>query len=226
MKRILLVRHNEDPGDDGVQTTLSASGHEISTVKPFKGEPIDLGGIDGAVIYGGPFSVFDTDSHPFLNDESRLIGHCLEEGLPLLGICQGAQQIAWHLGAHVGPVASGVKEFGYYEVTPTAQAGDFLDRPLFLPQNHWHTFGLPADAVHLASSEAFANQAFRVGETTFALQFHAEQGPAGFRRWQARQDAPYGDLGVQGRAEQDLLMEAHHQAQSAWFSGFVSRLFG
>ena len=135
-------------------------------------------------------------------------------------------EIAWHLGADVGPVESGIREFGYFEITPTAEAGDFLDRPLFLPQNHFHTFALPAGAVHLASSETFPNQAFRIGDKTYALQFHAEQGPAGFRRWQERQGAPYGTLGAQDRDEQDRLMEAHHAAQLAWFSGFVTKLFG
>lgn len=226
MKRILLVRHAEEPDDDHAATTLANNGHTTTSVMPFKGEAIDLDGVDGAVIYGGPFNVFDADKHPFLNDEARLIGHCLENGLPLLGICQGAQQIAWHLGAEVGPVASGIREFGYFKITPTDDAGDFLDRPLFLPQNHFHTFALPAGAVHLASSEIFPNQAFRVGETTYALQFHAEQGPAGFRRWQERQGAPYGTPGAQERGEQDRLREAHHDAQFAWFSDFVTRLFG
>jgi len=225
-RRVVLVRHAEEPGDDHAQTALAAKGHAIKTVMPFKGEPIDLDDVDGAVIYGGPFNVFDTDRYPFLDDEARLIEHCLAQGLPLLGICQGAQQIAWHLGADVGPVASGIREFGYFEITPTAGAGDFLDRPLFVPQNHFHTFALPAGAVHLASSETFPNQAFRVGDTTYALQFHAEQGPTGFRRWQDKQGAPFGTLGAQDRAHQDKLMEAHHEAQLAWFSGFVSKLFG
>lgn len=153
MKRIVLVRHWEEPGDDRAQTTLEADGHAITTAMPFKGETIDLSAVDGAVIYGGPFNVFDTDKHPFLDDEAALIEHCLENDLPLLGICQGAQQIAWHLGADVGPVESGIREFGYFEITPTAEAGDFLDRALFLPQNHFHTFALPEGAVHLASSE-------------------------------------------------------------------------
>lgn len=226
MKRVALVRHSEEPGDDHAQTTLTANGHAVDTVMPFKGELINLHGIDGAVIYGGPFNVFDTDKHPFLHDEARLIEHCLNNDLPLLGICQGAQQIAWHLGAEVGPVASGIREFGYFEITPTAEAGDFLDRPLFLPQNHFHTFALPAGAVHLASSETFPNQAFRVGDQAYGLQFHAEQGPAGFRRWQERQDAPYGTPGAQDRGDQERLMQAHHPAQLAWFKSFVTKLFG
>ena len=78
------------------------------------------GAVVGAVVYGGPFSVFETDAHPFLNDEYRFIDACMTRGVPLLGICQGSQQIAHHLGAHVGPKSGETCEFGYYEVTPTA----------------------------------------------------------------------------------------------------------
>ena len=47
---------------------------------------------------GGPFNVFDEAKHPFLHDENRWIEQCLKTGVPLLGICQGAQSIARVLG--------------------------------------------------------------------------------------------------------------------------------
>ena len=44
------------------------------------------------------------------------------------------------------------------------------------PVLQWHgdTFELPAGAVHLGRSIAYANQAFRVGEAAYGLQFHLE----------------------------------------------------
>ena len=143
----------------------------------------------------------------------------------MLGICQGAQMIAWHLGAHVGPPESNVHEFGYYELTPTAEAGDFLPSPIHVVQSHWHGFDLPAGATRLAASALFPNQAFRIGDKVFGFQFHAEVTPEGFRAMQERGSARYGLPGVQPRAEQDRLMALHDRAQGDWFNGFLSRLF-
>src|SRR5215470_4427027 len=44
------------------------------------------------------------------------------------------------------------------------------------PALQWHgdTFAIPAGAVHLAGSEAYPQQAFRFGETAYAIQFHVE----------------------------------------------------
>jgi len=44
---------------------------------------------------------------------------------------------------------------------------------------HWHhdTFDLPDGAVHLARSSQYENQAFRLGDCAYGLQFHVEASP-------------------------------------------------
>ena len=49
---------------------------------------------DLAVVLGGPIGVGDEDRYPFLRDELRLVKARLEAGLPLLGVCLGAQLMA------------------------------------------------------------------------------------------------------------------------------------
>lgn len=230
MRELVLVRHGDDVADDRVLAFAEAAEFTPVTVKPFKGESLGEPGPQtaGTVVYGGPFNVFDEHLHPFLHDEARWLAACIARGLPVLGICQGGQQIARLLGAHVGPPASGVHEFGLYPVTPTpeAVAEGFLTTPLHMTLSHWHHFDVPEGAVRLASSQLYPNQAFRWGARTYALQFHPECSTKGFRRWQSRERAPYGKPGVQDRAEQDRLLAAHDAAQAAWFAGFLARLFG
>jgi len=54
-----------------------------------------------------------------------------------------------------------------------------------VPVLHWHgdTIALPKGAVRLASTAITENQAFSVGRTVLALQFHAEVKAEHFERW-------------------------------------------
>ena len=191
-KRVVLIRHNDGPSDDRVLSFFQARGIEPEQRYPFKGD--SLGQVDdsvaASVIYGGPFNVFETDKYPFLLEENRWAEDCMARGVPLLGICQGAQQIAHILGARVGPKPGEPHEFGYYPIYATEAGKAYLPEQLYVAQAHFHEFELPRGAELLAYSETFPTQAMRAGETTFGFQFHPEVTLAGFRRWQDRPGPP------------------------------------
>ena len=223
--QVLLVRHGDEPADDRAAITLRNLGFATQLLRPFKGEllPDQVRRLAGVVIYGGPFNAYAEAEHPFLVDERRLIERTMAEGVPLLGICQGAQQIAHHLGAYVGPREDGMHEFGLYEITPTDHAGDFLQAPMHVSQAHFHGFDLPSGAKRLAYSDRFANQAVRFNETTYGFQFHPEVTRAGFERWQNAPWALYGKPGAQTRREQDRLWKKFGEDQAVWFGRFLER---
>jgi GMP synthase (glutamine-hydrolysing) len=221
-KRVLCVRHGDGPTDDRVTNWCVLNGARADIRRPFQGDRLgeiteDLAAV---VVYGGMYDAYATDRHPFLLEEYRMIDHALKSGTPLLGICQGAQMIAHHLGAFAGAPAHGLHEFGYYEVSPTEAGKAFLPKPLTVCQAHYHTYDLPSGAVHLARSEMFEQQAFSYGETCVAVQFHPENTLEGFRRWQAQttlEDKP----GAQSWEDQERAMLAADRAQAAWFYGFL-----
>ncbi len=135
------------------------------------------------------------DDHPYIQREIQYIRDARERGQPVLGVCLGAQLIAKALGARVH--ANTVKEIGWAPVTfMPAAAND----PLFagLPEAetifHWHseTFALPPGAELLASSDACRNQAFRVGNRIYGVQFHLEVTPSMIAEW-CREDEACGD---------------------------------
>jgi GMP synthase-like glutamine amidotransferase len=112
-----------------------------------------------------------------LRGEKRAIGHAIDSGKVVVGVCLGAQLVADALGAKVNTNA--VKEIGWFPVTLTEGAkGHALADPI--PHQftafHWHgdTFALPDRAVHLAASEACANQMFVYDNRVLGLQFHLE----------------------------------------------------
>lgn len=227
-KRIVLVRHGDDPPGDHVVDWLGGAGYVADERHPHRGDL--LGEVDadvaGCIVFGGRYESYATDKYPFLLEEYRWIGACIDAGVPLLCICMGAQLLARHLGGEAGPREDGAGEFGCYLVEPTEAGRAYMPRPMHMIQSHFHTYTLPPGAVNLATSALFENQAFRYGDRTFGLQFHPEITPDGFRRWQDARRAPFDRPGVQPREEQDGLIPVHAEAQAQWFFGFLDGLFG
>ena len=179
MKRILVFQHvsHEEPGT--LDFPLRAAGFELLTVRFWLGAatPANVEDFAALIILGGPMGVYEADRYPYLAAETKLIEAAVTKDLPLLGICLGSQLMAKALGARVYP--SGIKEIGWYDLTPTADAkNDPLLRHLNATEKvfQWHgdTFDLPTGAVQLAFSPLCANQAFRYGRNAYALQFHLE----------------------------------------------------
>jgi GMP synthase (glutamine-hydrolysing) len=140
----------------------------------------------GLVVLGGPMSVNDDHRHPHLTTEMKIIEQALQKGIPVLGICLGAQLIAKVLGARV--YSNDEKEIGWYDVHATEESkqdpilGRFRDTEKIF-QWHGDTFEIPRGAAHLAASELCANQAFRYQSNVYGLQFHLEVDEPMIHRW-------------------------------------------
>lgn len=170
----------EGPGM--IADRATALGMEVRVHRLFDGEPVPPApSIERLVVMGGPMSAFDDDVYPWLVEVRTRLTQLVEHATPVLGVCLGAQLLAASLGAAV--YRGDEDEIGLGSVRLTVAA---RDDPLFggvddteIDVFHWHgdTFDLPRAAVLLASSDRYANQAFRVGEA-WGLQFHVELRPA------------------------------------------------
>ena len=133
------------------------------------------------IVMGGPMSVNDEAKLPWLRDEKRAIAAAIDAGKTVLGVCLGAQLIASACGAAVTPNRE--REIGWWPIERVAAADAHPIAHALPPRAevfHWHgeTFGLPADAVHLARSEACETQGFALGSRVVGMQFHLETTPA------------------------------------------------
>ena len=188
MEEVVVFQH--DPFEDlGIfAEVLERQGAKYRVIQLFHGEtPAEnWERIKALIILGGPMSVYDEEQFPFLRWEKRIIRAAMDEAVPILGICLGAQLIAATLGTVV--YHGRVKEIGWCSVsiTPHGQVDSLLG---YLPENatvfQWHGdgFDLPSGAIRLASSANFENQAFRVGRAIYGLQFHLEVTPRMIERW-------------------------------------------
>lgn len=173
-----MVQHVPFEGPGLIAEVAAARGIRLDARRMDRGDVLPQAGeIGGLVVMGGPMGVGDSEVYPHLVREQELLCAAVDRGLPVLGICLGAQLLAAALGARVTKGAS--PEIGIGEVTLTAKGREdpvLGGRGSVLPVIHWHqdTFAIPSGAVHLASSSLFANQAFRVGRRAYAFQFHVE----------------------------------------------------
>lgn len=186
----------------------------------------------GAIVpLGGNMHAWDESAHSFLAEERRLLREAADEGVPVLGICLGAQLLARALGAEVRQ--GDAPEIGWLDVSPTAEAADDpvferLDGPTGV--YHWHmdAFDLPPGAVRLASSEQYPNQAFRYGDA-WGIQFHPEVDLEQFSIWIANHP---GAAAANGIDEDEMREDVRrgtadrrsHEFRVGLFDAFLERI--
>jgi len=152
--------------------------HQITIVKLFDGQPVPPpDAFDAWIVMGGLMNVDETDRYSYLGPERQLLMELIQHDRPVMGICLGAQLIARAAGAAVYPQRP--KEIGLYPIMPTKAAAsdplfELITEPMEVFQWHGDTFDLPQAAVHLARSDRFDRQAFRLGRRVYGLQFHLE----------------------------------------------------
>jgi GMP synthase-like glutamine amidotransferase len=140
--------------------------------------PADAARHDGVVVMGGPMSASSDEGFPSRRATNALLVDAVRRGVPTLGVCLGAQLLAAAHGAAVRRGEGGAEiGWGPVHLDPRA-AGDPLlhGLPEDLTVLHWHgdTFDLPRGAVRLATNARYPNQAFRLGDAAWGLQFHLE----------------------------------------------------
>ncbi|MFW5688052.1 MAG: type 1 glutamine amidotransferase [Spirochaetota bacterium] len=234
--QITVLQHVPFEGPVSIATWFQMRGHRVTVVRLWEGERPDLNDTRVLVVMGGPMSVSDTDRHPWLDGELKLIARAIDAGVPTLGVCLGAQLIAASLGAAVFPARD--KEIGWWPVEfvlPSALPSAWSRLSRALPARatvmHWHgdTYELPAGATRLAWTALVPEQGFLYGDHVAALQFHLES-TASSAASLARASA--GDIGrgpwqiAPARAERTMRIGAleHAGATRAILSGILELL--
>lgn len=190
--RALVVQNTPRGGPGRFGSRLEEAGLELDVVHAWDGGqlPDDLSAHRSLIVLGGGYMPDADDRAPWLPSVRALMRQALRDGVPVLGICLGAQLLAYVAGGTV-LAEHGPPESGSTELTLRPEA---LDDPLFasLPprvkaiEHRVDAISrLPRNAQWLAASERCPVQAFRIGSSAWGVQFHPEATPETIRGWDA-----------------------------------------
>jgi GMP synthase-like glutamine amidotransferase len=173
---VLVIQHDPDTPLAALAPPLAALGVRTATWDSgTQAEPPE-GVFDGVIVLGGMVNPDGTDGEQPLDREREVIAEAHARGVPVLGTCLGAQLIAQATEGSARRMEQG--EVGWVRAEFAAAAADdalLAGVPESLPVLEWHNYECtpPEGAAILARSDACV-QAFRVGATTWGLQFHVE----------------------------------------------------
>ena len=175
---VTVVRHHAEDSPGLIAEAFEARGARLTThLFPDGGALPPLAGADHIIVLGAIPSVYDDGpNRGWIAEELAWLRRVDEAGVPVLGICFGAQALCAAFGGEVEAAAR--KEIGWTMV-------ESFD-PDLIPAGPWLQFHgdrcLPPPQAKILAVNEIGVQAFSIGRH-LAVQFHPEVDGPQLRRW-------------------------------------------
>jgi len=196
MTRLLVLQHIEREGPGLFLQIAKKKGFSVCIFRLDLGDSLpELNNGDLLLVLGGPMGIRDigNPSFPWLNKEVDLIKNALNQEIGIIGVCLGAQLLAYAAGGNIEVLEGGIPsqplpEIGWHSVYTNVGNKDnkistLLEKPF--PVLHWHgdRIVLPTLAELIASSCRCKEQLFQIGSVAYGIQFHVEIHNEMVNRW-------------------------------------------
>ena len=221
---IAVIHHLERPFLGHAGAALRGAGARLDERHLRDGDPLpELGEVDGIVSLGGEQNALD----PALAAEAELLREATAGGVPVLGVCLGAQLLAHALGGEVRRLPRRHVAWPALEPLPAAAGDPVLGAlPPGAAGVHWNEDGFtpPPGAVELLRPPRGSGEGFRAGPSSWGVQFHPELDEPALEGWYEDWQAALAEGGVteaQARAADRLHMPGQRALSEAIFGGFA-----
>jgi GMP synthase-like glutamine amidotransferase len=203
-RRALFISHEADVAPGYIGEAAQEGGFAVERLDIWEAPLPDPASFDLIVPLGSAEAAYD-DAVPWLAGELEFLRRATQAGVPMFGICFGAQVLARALGGAVRPATQ--PEVGWFTIDSDAE-DDISPGPWL--EWHFDTLMPPDGAKVLARSPAGV-QAYQYGRH-LGVQFHPEVSPDILSDWIAGSTQRLDDIGVDSGA---FLRETRRRAPQA-----------
>ena len=127
MSHILVLQNSQAEGIGSLDRMMKEDGFDLDIIDAKRTVPDKT--YDALVVLGGPQSANDKEQY-LRSEEDAILRHA-DAGVPVIGICLGAQLAARALGSTV--YAGGKKEVGFYDdLVSVSDENCFQDLEIFV----------------------------------------------------------------------------------------------
>ena len=178
MKPVALITHLPDRDAGLIRECLEGEGAPVLECNPLDEKQLPaLAEVSGIVSLGGRESATELQQHPFLVAEIALLEAAIDRGVPMLGMCLGAQLLAVAARGEVSRI--GATYAGWPELSITDEGRldpvfGHLDDGLRVLKWHEDQIAVPVVATVLGATPSPGISLFRVGAAAWGSQMHLE----------------------------------------------------
>ncbi len=175
--RVIVVRHHAVDEAGFIADAFRARGAELTVHQfPREGPLPPLEGVDHIIVLGAVWSVYEDRISSWIGEELDWLRAADAAGIPVLGICFGAQALTAAFGGQVERAPR--SEVGW--TTIETLAPDLIEAGPWLEFHHDRC--LPPPEARVLAVNELCVQAFSIGPH-LAVQFHPEVDGAQVSRW-------------------------------------------
>tara|TARA_B100000965_G_scaffold74263_3_gene58671 strand:+ start:1338 stop:2069 length:732 start_codon:yes stop_codon:yes gene_type:complete len=196
MNRLLILQHLQREGPGLFVQIAEERGFSVYTFRLDLGDSLpEIIKGDLLLVMGGTMGIRDigNPNFPWLKKEIDLIKNALNQEIGIIGVCLGAQLLAYAAGGDVELLEEGFSSKPLAEIGWHSVYSRFLEKNNKLtkllgktfPVLHWHgdRIILPTSAKLIGSSCRCKEQLFQIGSKAYGIQFHVEIEDVMVRRW-------------------------------------------